>query len=79
MKINPDAKGFSLFCFILERDCSFFPLIALWFPNFVAFESVESAGHYLRMKNGRLVLDHYQGNNEFKEEASFKMEANNCK
>ena len=65
---------FDYICFA-EKDCSFFQLLDLWFPNFVAFESVEKAGYYLRMKNGRLVLQHYDGTREFKEEASFKMES----
>eukprot|EP00112_Aurelia_sp_Birch-Aquarium-sp1_P016339 Seg3697.2 transcript_id=Seg3697.2/GoldUCD/mRNA.D3Y31 product="hypothetical protein" protein_id=Seg3697.2/GoldUCD/D3Y31 len=56
-----------------EKDCSFFPLVNLWYPDYVTFESVQRAAHYLRMKDGRLVLDHYDGSVDFKEEASFKM------
>ncbi|XP_065061984.1 uncharacterized protein LOC135688867 isoform X2 [Rhopilema esculentum] len=56
-----------------EKDCSFFPLVNLWFPEFVSFESVQKSAHYLRMKDGRLILDHYDGTTDFKEEASFKM------
>ena len=56
-----------------EKDCSFFPLVNLWYPDYVTFESVQKAAHYLRMKDGRLVLDHYDGSVDFKEEASFKM------
>eukprot|EP00794_Sanderia_malayensis_P004669 gene4669-5278_t len=56
-----------------EKDCSFYPLVNLWFPDFVAFESVSKAAHYLRMKDGRMILDHYDGTARFKEEASFKL------
>ena len=58
---------------MVEKDCSFFPLVNLWYPDYVTFESVQKAAHYLRMKDGRLVLDHYDGSVDFKEEASFKM------
>eukprot|EP00794_Sanderia_malayensis_P004667 gene4667-5276_t len=53
-------------------ECSFLPMVDLWFPGFVAFESVEKPAHYLRLKNdGCLILDHYVGTLTFKQEASF--------
>ncbi len=72
--ITVDQKSLmSTFLFLAEKDCSFYPLINLWFPDYVAFESVTRAAYYLRMKDGRMVLDHYDGTLDFKEEASFKL------
>ncbi len=66
----------SCFSFLTE-ECSFYPMVDLWFQGYVAFESVEKAAHYLRLKNGHLVLDHYVGSDTFKQEASFFLKKTN--
>ena len=43
----------------------------LWFPGYIAFESVNKAAHYIRIKDKELVLDRYDGTTDFKEECSF--------
>ena len=57
----------------LERKSSFFPLQDLWFDGYTVFESVVKAGWYIRNKNNKLLLDHYDGTANFKEESSFKV------
>ncbi|XP_065061986.1 otogelin-like protein isoform X2 [Rhopilema esculentum] len=54
-----------------EKECTFFPMTDLWFHGFVSFESTEKAAHYLRLRDGHLYVDRYNGTQAFKEEASF--------
>ena len=56
-----------------ERKSSFIPLRDLWFNGYTVFESVVKAGWYLRNKENRLILDHYDGTADFKQESSFKV------
>lgn len=56
-----------------EKDCSFYPMVNLWFQDYVVFQSASKAAHYLRMKDGRMTLAHYDASSIFKEEASFRL------
>merc|ERR1712048_274492 len=57
-----------------ERECSFIPLLHLWFEGYITFESAIRAGAYLRMPDeGRLQLDSYENTDAFKKECSFRL------
>ena len=48
-------------------------MVNLWFQDYVVFQSASKAAHYLRMKDGRMTLAHYDASSIFKEEASFRL------
>lgn len=56
-----------------ERQSSFFPLINFWYEGYTVFESTVKAGWYIRRTRTNLKLEKYDGTEDFKKDASFKV------